>query len=465
MERVLEDVPEDEQRALRAAALLPYFDSDIVAATAGVDDGCALRAMSRPMIDHRGSRVFPYTMHDTIREAIRRSGHDIPNGWSDRDWKIAGAKALRAVRIRYEAAMARHEAGEALEALGLAIILVCDQELMIDPAPSPDYADWVSQAIVFGPSIVGLRSTLPATARTRFGKGIIDFVLARTTEVEVDDAVKLLIDLFESNHPLRLPAGRHCGYVLRNAYRFDEAIAAFDNLVAVAPTIVNRYQQLFTYAAARRFQDALDKMGDLPDNRVRSIRRACAAPHGRFDGWFEPQFEHLAELRERGRAREAIEEAGNTYRWRAFVHGDVDVALLEQVQEEAEEAVHLTGLRDIYLAKLFIDPDSANRDRDALAWVEKVDRSRNSGEIGFRTSLARIALGLFTRSHDALDDIATEINARPLGRDRMWIPSECLLDSYGYSITIPSTQWLEPYERVRDRWRELFDLWLQRVHG
>jgi hypothetical protein len=463
VERVLEDIPSDEQRALRAASLFPFFNSQIVAAAAQVDDGCARRAMLRPMIDHRGSQSFPHSMHDAIRVAIRASPHDIPNGWSARDWREAAEHGLAAIESLYRDADQTEDIPMAIETLGLAIRLVCDQDIRIGPASSSAYDDWMSQAIIFGPSIAGLRSRLPASSETTIGQGIIDFVVAKSTDVTVDQAVELLTRLFRSSHPLRLPAGRHRAYTLRNASRFEDAMAAFSELVEVAPTDLHRFQLVKTLATARRFRDATNGVNGLSRDRTEQIHRDCAVPHGRFENYFEPVLEKLARLRAKGRQREAIEDAGNVYRWQAFVTGDVQSDLLDELEDAAEAAFHLTGLREVYLAKLFLDPDIALRDGLGLAWFEQVDQLRNAGELGYRTAMARVALALYTDDHDALNEMAIAINSRVQRRGRLWVGVECAIDSLGYCVDTLPTQWLEPYDVVRTRWREHWDTWLRRV--
>lgn len=83
--RVLEDIPADEQRAIRAAALFRAFDLDLLAAAAGVDHGCAERAAGRPMIDMVAGERFPYRMHDEIRAALRAADSAVIGGWSKQD--------------------------------------------------------------------------------------------------------------------------------------------------------------------------------------------------------------------------------------------------------------------------------------------------------------------------------------------------------------------------------------------
>ncbi|MDO2378384.1 hypothetical protein Q2298_08460 [Rhodococcus electrodiphilus] len=461
--RVLEDVPPDEQRALRAASMFPFFDSFIVAKAAQLDDGCARRALARPMIDPRGSRTFPHSMHDAIRLAIRSSDHSIPNGWSDADWREAGERGMGAVRERYEAAATAKDTEMALEALALAIALVAEQDLTIGPASARGYDDWLSEAIVFGPSIAGLRTTLPARVTTAMGRGIVDFVTSKTTEVTVDEAAELLTGVFESSHPLRLPAGRHRGYVLRNAGRWDEAIAAFNDLVTEAPTPLHGYQRVLTFVTARRFAQAVDESRELAAARAESIRATCSMSHGVFDGYLDRQGQKLATLWERRRQREALEKEANIVRWQALLDGEINPADLETLRRKAETAKHATALRDEYLARLLCDPANLIANADERAWIENVDRSRNSGNIGFRTGLIRLAVALYSQDEAGLIQLADAIRLRQQPRSRLWIPVECVLESYGYAINIPPTQWLDPYAVVRDRWRGHFDVWLERT--
>ncbi|MGW5314944.1 hypothetical protein [Nocardia thailandica] len=458
--RVLEDVPADEQRVLMAASLFPYFDSYIVGEAADESDGCAQRALARPMIDRRGSQSYPYSMHDAIRTAIRNSDHSIPNGFSRTDWVEAGERGLEAIRIRYESAADADNARASLEALGLAIALVSDQELQIGPSPSPTYADWLSRAIVYGPSITGLRSAIPASVKTRTGQGIADFVLSKTTEVSTDEAVELLTRVFESPHPLRLPAGRHRGYVLRDAGRWNEAIAAFDDLIATAPSELNRYQRILTFATARRFAQALDQVSELSSDRAAGVAHNCAAAHGDLDGYLAWQRQAAQNLRNLKRQRELIEKQAIIYRWQALVDGPIDAALLEELHNNAETAAHLAGLRDEFVARLLSDPAAAIAEQDEAAWIETIDRARNDGEIGYRAALIRLIVGLYTDDDSQLGALVAMINSRVQPRSRNWIAIECLLDSYGYSVDIPATQWLEPYNTVKERWRDHFDAWL-----
>jgi hypothetical protein len=463
--RVLEDVPEDEQRALRAASLFPFFSYELVAAAASADpdEGAAQRAMARPMINNRGTGFLQYSMHDAVRSAIRNSPHDIPNGWSTGDWREAAERALEAVHRIHSASKVDRDIPLSLDSLGLAIGLVCDQDVRVGPSGGKNYPDWLSQAIVFAPSINGLRDRLPTQAVTEVGEGIIDFVMAKTAELTVDESVYRLTRIFRSDHPLRLPAGRHRGYVLRNASRFEAAMNAFAELVEVSPTDLHRSQQTKTLATSRRFRDALEQAESLSADRKGQIQRACDVPHGRFDGYFEPVIAKTESLHAKHRQREALEDEGVVARWQAFLYGTVDPAQLDRLEDAADEASHSTAIRDVFLTRLLLNPAEATPDHQGLARFANMDKARNFGVMGFRTATARIALALYASDAEGLKSVAESIASRPTRRGRLWIPIECLLDSHGYPVATMQTQWLEPYEQVRDRWRSHWDSWLART--
>lgn len=64
------------------------------------------------------------------------------------------------------------------------------------------------------------------------------------------------------------------------------------------------------------------------------------------------------------------------------------------LEEEAERAQHNNCLRDVYVVRVFSFPELALQDTDDLTWIENLDRSRNSGEIGFRTAMILTARAL-----------------------------------------------------------------------
>lgn len=462
--RVLEDVPPLEQRVIRAASLFPYFNRSIVAAAAGVEEyGVVDRALARSMIDQRGSTCYPYSMHDTIREAVRNSDHTVPNGWSAEDWKAAGERGLEALRGEVAAYSRATDIEGSLEALTLAIGLVSDQPLEVSGTEGVNYVDWLSRAIVFGPGIAVLARGLPVAPKTARGREISDFVNGNRAELPLETRVRLLDRVFRSGSSLMRPAGRHLGYELRDAGYWDEAIAVFAELVERFPSAVHKYQHAFTHATARRFDQALALGTGLPEFNKARLAMTVGYRHGRVVDYLGSEQRYAESLRAKERHREALAAEAIVIRLRALVEGAVDTSVLNDLRERALAANHSVALRGELLGRAYSNPAAITDDE--MVWMERTDRIRNGGEPGYRTATMRLALALWRDDLAGLEAVAALARARRRPRSSLWIPVECVLDSYGFHVEAQPARWLEPYEVVRDRWRTIYDDWLSRVRA
>lgn len=308
--RVLEDVPADEQRAVRAACLFRTFDVDLVAAAADVDHGCAERAVERPMVDRHGSSGATCRMHDAVREAIRRADHRRAGGWSERDREEASTRAGRAVRTRHDAAKQRDDHRGVLDAIGLAVTLACDQRTRLDPPTGTGtYEDWLSRAIVFAPSVEALGPRIPGTSRTPYGQHLLDFVASTSSTVPVGEREDLLHRVFDAENPVRVAAGRHLGYLLREQHRWDDALAVVGEVATLSPATVNRVQLPVTLSPARRFADARAAARDEPT--VACVNLTGDYAHGRPERCLAGAGDRVGRLRAQGRQREHLEERGD----------------------------------------------------------------------------------------------------------------------------------------------------------
>ncbi|MGI5522383.1 hypothetical protein ACQEUX_15705 [Micromonospora sp. CA-259024] len=450
--RILDDVPADEQRAIRAACLFRVFDTHLMAAAADVDHGCAERAVRRPMIDHHHGDRFPYRIHDAVREAIRRADHQIAGGWSERDWELAAGRAAAAVRRLHDDAKEREDNREVLDLVGVAIVLVCEQNTTLEPAPSENYADWLSRAIVFSPSVQGLRSRVPASSRTEYGRLVLNFIAAKSIETPVEERLSLLREIFDSDHPLRAPAGRHLGYTLRLRHRWDEALAVFDELVARKPTPLHLGQRPQVLSLARRFTDAHEAAQGLPVQSF--ITRVAEYAHGRPERYFAEVPDKMELLRGAGRQREYLEEVGTLLMRRAFFRGDVDDDEIADFGDQADLSGHLIATRSALLTTVLLrrsDPTDISLAIDRLRVLDEA----SLGEIGYRYAFAETCGALLAGDRDRLERLRDELS-RLRSRSRSMIPVECLLESAGLPLPDQPTQWLEPAEDVVRRWADHF---------
>jgi hypothetical protein len=462
VKRVLDDIPADEQRAIRAAALFRAFGIDLMAAAADVDYGCAERAARRPMIECYVGESFPYRMHDAIRDAIRRSDHEVTGGWSERDWQFAASRAVAAAHRLHDDAKAREANRDVLDAIGVAIGLVCDQETMLEPSPSSAYVDWLTRAIVYGPSIQGLRPRIPTTSKTEYGRHVLDFITAKSIDTPIEDRIRLLRAIFNSDHPLRLPAGRHLGYTLKLQHRWDDALTVFDEVVRLEPTAINIGQRPQVLSLARRFIEARDAADGTSTSTL--IRRVAEYAHGRPERYFDEIPAKITKLRKQGRQREVLEEKGDLLMRRVFYQEatTLDAAEINAYFEEAELAGHIAATRKALLATILQREAEPAELAVALERLKSLDQaSEAAGVVGFHYAIAETCDALINGPDNRLQKLRQEIEEVDF-RSRSWIPIECFLDLAGLPLTPTPTQWLEPYDLVLERWRGHLNRYLTR---
>jgi hypothetical protein len=458
--RVLDDVPADEQRAIRAACLFKIFDSKLIAETANVDYGCAERALARPMIDRFSHDLFPYRMHDAVRAAIRRSDHKVSGGWSESDWQAASSRAAATVRRLHDHAKAKGDQPAVLDALGLAILLVCEQETNLEGSQNPSYRDWLSHAIVYAPSLQGLRSRIPGLSTTEYGRHVISFITAKSVETPVGERLALLRSIFQSDHPLKLPAGRHLGYALRLQHRWEDAMAVFEEVIAIAPSDLNRGQVSHTLSLARRFVEAEEAARNLPASVT--LKRSAEYHHGKPERYFDEIHAKLQKLHDAGRQREYIENVGILLVRRILLRGEVTVDEVLSFRDDAESSGHLVSIRDALLAVVLHRGVETTERASHLKLLRSMDKSSSgSGDIGYRYALGEFCDARIEGSDERLNTLREEANALPF-RVRSWIPIDCFMAVTRRPLSDMETQWLEPREVVMSRWRGHLNRYLAR---
>jgi len=115
--RILRDLQRDERDLLRAAALVDAFDLDMLrAACPSVPDSAVLRFKDRPFLELDPERTWRYSLHTTLRDAIRDADTDLRDSWSPRERaEVAariGAYLERAATSAVTAAPRRRQSGK-----------------------------------------------------------------------------------------------------------------------------------------------------------------------------------------------------------------------------------------------------------------------------------------------------------------------------------------------------------------
>lgn len=461
--RVLEDVPPDEQQAIRAACLFQTFDVPMAAAAADVDEGTAERAVLRPMVDHADDSQATYRIHDEIRRSIRAAGSRVVSGWSERDWKSAASRAAAEAKRRHDAAKSIDDHTSVIEAIALAVSVLCEIEVPLEPASIASYDDWLAQAIVYGPSLQAFGSKLPTTSQTDYGCGVLGFINGKSPEVPMLERIELLRAVFAMHgHPLAIPAGRHLAYTLKNLSRWDEALKVVEEVIAVRPSPVHLRQPAQILSSARRFlqaQATTERIGV----EAAVVRRTERYAHGDPEVYFSEIEEKLTALQAAGRQREAIEDTGILWQRRAFFGRDFDLAEFRRFQEDVERIGHITALRDCLLIEVLERLGDADDIELALRRLRYLDGLQNE-VFGFRFALAELVDAITLGDWARVDRLRDEIVTIPSERGRSWIPIECMMAAVGRPVPVAPTEWVEPVEVVEARWANYLAAHLMR-HG
>ncbi|MEV6415206.1 hypothetical protein [Kribbella sp. NPDC051718] len=452
--RVLEDIPADEQRAIRAGALFRAFDLDLLAAAAGVDHGCAQRAVRRPMIDMVPGERFPYRIHDEIRSALRAADSSVIGGWSPHDWQAAATRAVAEIRRVHDKAKEAEDSAEVQRFIAAAITIVCQELVQIPAATKDGYADWLTQAIIHGPTISGLGALIPPVASTTYGDLVLKFVAGKSA-VALDERLGLLREVARSAHPLSVHAARHAAYTLRTFCQWDEALAVLDEVIARAPSDLHRRQRPETMSRARRFRDSLVESEGRPEHVA--MQREADFAHGRLDGVHLHMLSgDVARLREGGREREYLQEAGAALMRRTLL-GECELEEISALQADCELVGHNLGLGHALLSLVLHHRADPAMVSVALERLHALDLLA-TGVIGYRYTFGALWGAYVAEDRELAARLADEVDDRPLSRGRAWIPIECLFQIMGSPLRseVP-TQWLGPYDEVVARWKRIFE--------
>lgn len=471
VERVMDGIPADEQRALRGATLFSQFDPELVAAAGNVDVGCAKRALESSMIEIWTDADLPYRMHETIRRAIRRAGHSVAHGWAETDWRQAAQRALDELRRRVDTATKDERHVDRLRATGLAITLVCEEPVEAKSIDTPN-GDWLQQAVLNGASVPGLRPHVPSDRSTpdgriftKYGSGFIDYidaVTARTSTTSIDNAAELLRRIADFDHPLAPSARRQLAYSLREAEKHEDSVEVWGEAIANDPSELNRYQRRLTLIYARRFRDALDGVSELSDARQHRLRAHVEYFHG------EPQRSiDVANVRSvarhaAGSIREAYEAKGEWAYKQAFFVAPPSSDYLGDLINHGREVGYTDAVRYGLRAMIFCDP----RNSKASEWLAEMRRFRATEVVGPSAEelWAETCIAWATGDNDLLASLAREVDEWP-GSKAAWIPLEILLNHLGFQVKPQPAQWLEPDSVVHERWILHWKTWHTRVVG
>lgn len=328
VDRLLSDLPADIAEAFRAACLLPYFDEPFAAAAGEVRSGAVEQLLKRTqlVLQNKGS-AYPYRIHDTLRLVVRQAGSDAMGGWGAADWERHARLALAEAQRRFTNALAEDEDPVAIQSLALGLNVASEHSV---------FESWLVDAIRSSPSIQGLAPLIAANPEDGAPEDLIDMFdfLRLRVNAAIDDVTDELNDIVNRRTAISSTAGVWRAYDLRNRGKIDQTLTQFETLLRDFNDRPDLYrnQIVTTLRLDRRYQDALQRSGELLDTQVRMQRSAIDRAHGKFDGASQTFEQRVREATSR---RFQVELSGDLLLMRHREHG---------VTEQEAQAVYTTAL-------------------------------------------------------------------------------------------------------------------------
>ncbi|WP_243075411.1 hypothetical protein [Microbacterium sp. SS28] len=468
---LFDGIPADEQRVLRIVALLGSTDAKLAAAVVGYDHGAAQRALDRSLVSPSESDSTQFTMHDSVREILLDAGYSVANGWADDDWISAGTRALEHVHIRWQQSIEAYRdavrdedysaiastADRALRDYAIAMRIVCAVPAGIGAPKFAVYGDWVTEALVFGPSIAGLSAHVPARSRTDLGAAILLFLAGKDITLPREEREASLQRLAGVPLPIARVGSRHLAYLYAGGSEWDRSLAQWDRLISERPNApkFSQRQRAYTLISARRYRQVHDEPSWSDDEIRPRLRGRIRYDHGKPKELLEWSASRLTSGVDSMNLKDHLELAGAHLARQALIRG-ASAGEVDAMRLRAEAAGHEAALQDALLAGILIGHGSTST---ALDLIERTDRDRSARRIAGRTALARTALAYLDDDQAAMENLWREASESAEPRTRLWIPVECLLHSRGLVLPDVPAEWIGPYEDVVTRWVALWENW------
>jgi tetratricopeptide (TPR) repeat protein len=439
--RIFEDLPADEADAMRAACLLPYFDLEFAAAAGAVPVGAVERLVHRSIVQRSTDSLYPYRIHDELRDIVRNAGAEADRGWARSDWVAHAHHALDEAQRRFDLAMASRQDRPALLALALALNVGAENGV---------YAAWLLQAVRNSPSLKGLAPLL-STFRSEDGpadiSGLVDFVVAMGQRSS-PERVQRLLALADQHTASSSTAALWAAYGLRGLGQFDEAVALFDRLVEEFGDRNDLYrtQAAISLAMGHRAVQALARAAELDEVSRRRVVGYVDYRHGIIEGRASRMATRVASLKGR---RYQLELSGE---WLVAKHleGGATQADIDDVRIQADGVGHVGAqvqARRVELESNLYDDARCDR---LLAEIEAINGADRRPLASWVMSLAMRAWATGRREFlDKAEALAGVADSHP---GTGWVPVGVLLAYLGRPMSLYPGEWLDDYADVADRW-------------
>ncbi|MEU4827096.1 hypothetical protein AB0H37_34935 [Actinomadura sp. NPDC023710] len=445
--RVFADLPAQEHKIARTASLVARFDSDMLAKATDGLLGDALRFCEKALVSYDGHPMFPYRLHDAVREAIINEPPSIPGAWAPGDRRDRAAALAEVLRTRHKDCLDSVE--QRLEIIEIAARLCADHDLAIP---------WLLETTLDLPGIEQTAGRLPPPSDDTW-IGLVASFLNAWRGRTVRQRVAYLAEYTGNSLPtdIRRSAQRWLAYSLRSLNDYSTALEIFRELLAEDPdSQLIRYQTALTLRSLGRYPELREHMETYPvtgEGRDLRLLAELAFDRAEFQQAIAGPAARASYLRSLGKHRLALEN-DRTVLWRKALIGQASIADCDAIAEEGDRYGMPFTYRSALAARLLClpasDPRVAETQAELASFIED-----SGGAAGWREFTAGLVQALRRVDHAAV----AEIRGRWTAAYRPWTPEDQLIDRIcifaGHSpvLTVPGFEGGLNGDEIDRRWQ------------
>lgn len=451
LNRLLDDLPDSQARAFRAACLTSSFDSDLVSQVANVDEADVLRLCRRAIVEKSSDALAPYRIHDALRDIMVWPGADATYSWTPNDWKRAAERGISVALARFEESHTFADSADTGAIRSMTRNLALAINLCIRWSV---YDDRIRECIKRGPSLENVYPLLdsPPSKFTNPHVGdLYDYIRARTA-VSFSEAESIFARLYSSASPFGPDAGLWIAYRMRIQGRIEEALEIFAGLRkrGTGPQNLYLHQYITTLVFGRRFLDAENELNVNPPKHPEVISSLIRKDCGLIDAGTIAMYD--------GRISRAT---SNRFRTELVTFRAITAAQLGLLSRE--EAIEVRDLATISgapgheiqaLTALGLTYALSEPVNDILAEIDYLTDKAHDYTGRLQDFGASLILAVRMLARKDLADVDTIKQRVPSGpyRSRTWIPVEIVMEELGHPLPPVDAQWPMEYDRIRSNW-------------
>ncbi|HMR47843.1 MAG TPA: toll/interleukin-1 receptor domain-containing protein [Arachnia sp.] len=450
-----------ERDAFRAACVLPFFDSRLVEVIGDVHAGDVANAITYALVEQNRDSSYPYRVHDEIRKLVRQDRAS-EGYWGDEAWLAAARRGLDEAKRRIVAAHDAEAESEETQAIALAIRIAAEWGLETTDRERQEKTE-LERMVTRAPSIVLIGHRLPPPSSGEPASPVETLIrLVHASGLPYEQGIEALQELGNAPGRAAVIARRFAAYRLRALSRYDEALELLAVVIASVPEEANytKKQYAMTLRSARRFEDALLYLeAELPaESRPRRFRAICDRRHGDFSS--DTPAARAANRRATKSARVQLEQDVSWLVVDAY-QGRVGETEVLELLDRSTRRKHRGSIRTCLRVLAYFHLADESKLNEIIARIKRgIDEDETNGLTVPHLLALRALL-----THDPDHARVAYESVRPGPRGAVSIPVEVWLEELGYPLEPVETQWLIPYEQVRENWLKVAAGIIERAKG